>query len=286
MDLFQLADITVGWRCDGYRMPLGTYMEAFVRKNEAPPDILVRGRTQDLTPYENCRVLASTRLYDACELDGERILLYNWAYLRHAYAVFPDRLAQGNPDCCLFSPGMNRQFPMTLGWFFGVCGLHKALLLRGLPILHASYIDTDGGAILFSAPSGTGKSTQADLWQRCAGARVINGDRVLLGKREDRWFAHGYPNCGSSDICINRSLHLRAIVLLAQGRENRVEPVKNAVKQLFSGMVVTPWDFQQMEAALSIAEELAASVPIIGFAAQNDPSAVTALREYLEANNI
>ncbi len=287
MNIFQFADVTVGWQCDDYRMLLGEYMEAFTLKTDAQPDILIRGRTGDLSPYENCPVLASDYLYDTCEHDGEILRLYNWSYLHHGYAVFPDRLARGNPDCCLFDPKMEElKSPMNLSWFLGICGLHKALLLRGMPILHASYIDVDGGAILFSAPSGTGKSTQAALWQRCAGAQIVNGDRVLLGKRGNRWFAHGYPNCGSSDICINRSLPLRAIILLAQGTESRVEPVQSAVKRLVSGMVVTPWDSQQMEVAFSIAEGIASSVPVLGYTARNDPSAVTVLREYLEANNL
>ncbi|WP_370839368.1 hypothetical protein [Intestinibacter bartlettii] len=39
-----------------------------------------------------------------------------------------------------------------------------------------SLIGKDKG-ILFSAPSGTGKSTQADLWEKYENAEIINGDR-------------------------------------------------------------------------------------------------------------
>ncbi len=286
MELFKFADVTVGWEADGFRLRTGDYTDLFTCETVSEPDILIRGRVETLAPYEACRMLASDHLYDTYENSGEVFRLYNWAYLRHAYAVFPDRLAQGNPDCCLFDPALERQPPLALDWLLGICGLHKALLLRGMPILHASYIAVDGGAILFAAPSGTGKSTQAGLWQEFAGAQIVNGDRVLLGKRDGRWFAHGYPNCGTSDICVNRSLPLRAIVLLAQGGENRVEPVPNAVKRLVFGMVVTPWDSQQMEAALTLAEDIAGSIPIVGYAARNDPSAVTELRAYLEANAI
>ena len=51
----------------------------------------------------------------------------------------------------------------------------------GQLVLHSSYVLTQSGAaVLFSGPSGIGKSTQAALWQQYAGADVINGDRTLL----------------------------------------------------------------------------------------------------------
>ncbi len=286
MDTFRFADVTVGWDADGFRLRTGEYTDLFTCEAVPEPDILIRCTAEPLAPYEKCKQLASAHLYDTYEKSGEVFRLFNWAYLRHAYAVFPDRLAQGNPDCCLFDPELERQPPLEVGWLLGICGLHKVLLLREMPMLHASYIAVDGGAILFAAPSGTGKSTQADLWQRCTGAEIINGDRVLLGKQGDRWFAHGFPSCGTSGICVNRSLPLRAIILLSQGKENRIETVQNAVKRLVSGMVVTPWDSQQLEAAFSTAEDIARSVPVFGYAARNDSTAVTVLREYMEANNL
>lgn len=60
--------------------------------------------------------------------------------------------------------------------------------------------------ILFSGPSGIGKSTHADLWVKHRGARVINGDRTLLQKLGDRpRMSLGWPICGSSEICHNES---------------------------------------------------------------------------------
>ena len=43
-------------------------------------------------------------------------------------------------------------------------GLEHLLATQRAVILHSAYIDYKGKAILFSAPSGTGKSTQAELW--------------------------------------------------------------------------------------------------------------------------
>ena len=64
--------------------------------------------------------------------------------------------------------------------FLGPLALEKHVLNHGGIVLHCSYIKYKEKAILFSAPSGTGKSTQASLWEQHRGAKTINGDRALL----------------------------------------------------------------------------------------------------------
>lgn len=59
-------------------------------------------------------------------------------------------------------------------------GLFDIFAARGMLVLHSAYIVASAGkAILFSGPSGVGKSTPCAL-ERCAGARVVNGDRALV----------------------------------------------------------------------------------------------------------
>lgn len=154
-------------------------------------------------------------------------------------------------------------------------------------MLHASYIAYNGGAILFAAPSQTGKSTQARLWEQHAGAELINGDRVLLGKRKGVWYAHGYPNCGSSDVCKNISLPIRAIVILRQGQENKIQPLAQAqrVRSLVTGFALHRWQETDMDRAFDLAQELAAEVPVLGMTCRPDEAAVEKLRQYLEAND-
>ncbi len=94
-------------------------------------------------------------------------------------------------------------------------------------ILHAASI-SHGGAILFSAPSGTGKSTQAALWEKHRGAIQLNGDKVAVGCREDRAFAYAFPFCGTSGICRDYALPIEAIVFLRQAHENKLETLRGA----------------------------------------------------------
>lgn len=75
--------------------------------------------------------------------------------------------------------------------------LFDILADAGMLVLHSSYIVTrQEQGILFSGPSGIGKSTQAALWQRYAGAEIVNGDRALV--RPDTGTVSGVFYAGTS----------------------------------------------------------------------------------------
>lgn len=107
-------------------------------------------------------------------------------------------------------------------YLWSTIGLAESLLHLDSLLMHASFIEADGEAILFTAPCGTGKSTQAELWRRYAGATVINGDKAGISLIDGRAYACGVPFCGTSGICENRTLPLKAIVELGQSKENTV----------------------------------------------------------------
>ena len=103
--------------------------------------------------------------------------------------------------------------------FISLLALERHEARREAFILHCAYMDFGGKAILFSGPSGIGKSTHSGLW--CAEypdkARVLNGDKCLLTREDDgRIFANGWPVCGSSGICHNEKREVAGIVLLQQ----------------------------------------------------------------------
>ncbi len=107
-------------------------------------------------------------------------------------------------------------------YLWSTIGLAESLLHHDSLLMHASFIEADGEAILFTAPCGTGKSTQAELWRRFAGATVINGDKAGVSFIDGRLCACGVPFCGTSGICENKILPLKAIVELGQSKENTV----------------------------------------------------------------
>ena len=99
--------------------------------------------------------------------------------------------------------------------------LFDILADAGMLVLHSAYIVTrQGQGILFSGPSGIGKSTQAALWQRYAGAEIINGDRALV--RPDTGTVSGVFYAGTSGISRNVTAPLQAVILLEQGSETEL----------------------------------------------------------------
>ena len=232
-------------------------------------------------PFAHCLktpLAPETLAYGIYSHEGKPLLVYHWGNQRRAFAVWPDDFR------VTFDPGMYRQPDLREDWFFSICAFHRQLLNRNACILHASYIDIGGEAILFTGPSGMGKSTQARLWSEHEGAQVINGDRAVLRKVAGKWHVFGYPSCGTSGICINRTLPLRAIVSLKQGTENRVEQIAPAaaVRTLSAAVEFYPWAREEFGQVLDIATQITADTGVLRLVCTPDQRAVAALKQYLE----
>ena len=159
-------------------------------------------------------------------------------------------------------------------------GLERLFLLQERLCLHAACVRTDVGGILFSGPSGIGKSTQAALWCRYRSAVQINGDRPILSRSGDGWLAWGSPYAGSSRCHVNESCPVRVIVMLRQGNKCSIRRLSlpEAFRAIWSGVTVNSWDADQVRRASDLALELTASVPVLEFSCTPDLGAV----EYLE----
>lgn len=150
-------------------------------------------------------------------------------------------------------------------------------------ILHASYIGCQGKAILFTAPSETGKSTQAELWKTHRGANIINGDRTALILEEGTVSAAGLPFAGSSGYCENRTLPLGAVVYLKQAPRTSIRPLtgREAFRRVWEGCCVNSWNRSDVESAVSMVERILGQVPVYELACTPDESAVKALEAQL-----
>lgn len=150
-------------------------------------------------------------------------------------------------------------------------------------IFHCSYIARDGEAILFTAPSETGKSTQAELWKDLRGAEIINGDRAAIRLADGQLLAEGIPFAGSSEYCKNRSLPIRAIVYLGQAPKTTIRKMRGyeAFSKIWEGVSVNTWDKEDMEIVSAVVQKVAAEIPVYHMPCTPDESAVIALEEAL-----
>lgn len=168
--------------------------------------------------------------------------------------------------------------------FLSLFSLEKYMLRENALILHCAYMQRNGKAILFSAPSGTGKSTQADLWEKYRGTTTVNGDKSLLYCHEDGWYAHGWPICGSSEICHNESYPIEAIVMLHQAKENTIEPLRGLepVKKLMAQVTINMWNSEYLMKAMDLIEGLVREVPVFELGCDISEGAVECLESMLD----
>lgn len=151
-------------------------------------------------------------------------------------------------------------------------------------ILHCSYIDYQGKAILFTAPSGTGKSTQAALWEEYKDAELINGDRSAIRNIDGNLFVYGIPFAGSSNVRKNVKLPLAAIVYLAQAPENHLSRLTGAkaFRRIWEGCSINIWNQEDIENCSSTVMAIAQTVPVYYLECTPTLSAVETLHQELE----
>ena len=178
------------------------------------------------------------------------------------------------------------QFPNRIGVKIALEAMaaeHQIARAGGF-VLHCSYIEWQGRGILFTAPSGTGKSTQASLWNRFRGAEIINGDRAAVRVTADAILAEGIPFAGSSSFCLNRSLPLAAVVYLAQAPETSIRQLRGyeAFARIWEGCSINTWDREDMTRVSEAVRTVAQRVPVFHMPCRPDESAVLVLENALK----
>lgn len=183
---------------------------------------------------------------------------------------------------CIVARGQEKQIEFTKN-LVDLLGLEMFLLHFGGLILHSSVVSWNGKGILFSAPSGTGKSTQAALWEEYLGSSTLNGDRAGIRCADGIWTAYGLPFAGTSGIYKNEDVPVTAIVLLKQGPDNiisRVSPME-AFRRLLPECSARRWDRGFMDQLIGILSALIQAVPIYQLECRPDKEAVYLLRDTL-----
>ena len=169
-------------------------------------------------------------------------------------------------------------------YFWSSVSLSQLLLPFRVLLFHASYISYKNKAILFSAPCGTGKSTQAELWRIHKDAEIINGDKAGVSIDAEGINAHGLPFSGTSGICKNRSMPLSAIVILGQAKENRIRRLNGteAIMCLIENIYLDFIAPGEMQSCVDLLIELLKKVPVYRLDCTPDEHAVEKLAKELK----
>lgn len=105
--------------------------------------------------------------------------------------------------------------------------LAQAFFSRDILVFHGSAVAVDGVAYLFTAKSGTGKSTHTRLWRETLGHRavMVNDDKPFLRITADEVLVCGSPWNGKHRLGADLAVPLRAICLLERGERNEIQKI-------------------------------------------------------------
>ena len=161
--------------------------------------------------------------------------------------------------------------------------LEENLLKKDAFYLHASFVAFQEAGILFTAPSGTGKSTQAELWKKYFHAEIVNGDRVIVRKEAEDWYAYGSPYAGSSRIYKNKRMKIKAIIVLEQSAENLLSELSGApaFSALYRESLMNTWNTDYMNAISGLIFEAASEIPMYCLKCRPDYEAAKSVKEAL-----
>lgn len=132
-------------------------------------------------------------------------------------------------------------------------------------MLHSSAVVVDDKAYLFTAPSGTGKSTHTNFWLELFGDRayILNDDKPAVRILDDGIYAFGTPWSGKHDISVNNKVKLQGICILKRADENKISLVNSseAVIRLVQSTFFNI-DKELVAKLLKIIEKIVLDVPV------------------------
>lgn len=144
-------------------------------------------------------------------------------------------------------------------------------------VLHASAVEIDNRAYLFSGPCGTGKSTHTKLWQSVFGkdAKVFNDDKPALRCIDGVWYAYGTPWCGKDGINQNMKVPLAGICFLTQSKNNEIRHIskKEAVKHIIYQTIHHFNSEKGLDYLIKLVDRIVNEIPIFEFENRPEPEA-------------
>ena len=159
------------------------------------------------------------------------------------------------------------------------------LLKRDSLSLHSSAIAYNGEAVLFSAESGTGKSTHTSLWRKYYDAAVINDDLPAVRPVGDGFYAFGTPWSGKTTLNSNISAPIKAIVFLDRAERPSIRRLRGgeAFARLISE-ISRPVFNEMTDDTMSVADRLLRAVPTYLLSCDISKEAVDVVRKAIFLN--
>lgn len=157
--------------------------------------------------------------------------------------------------------------------------LYRKLLLKLIDldgmVFHSSAVAVDGQAYLFTAVSGTGKSTHTALWRKLLGDRavMINDDKPIIRYVDGEFFVYGTPWNGKHELDTNQRAKIKAVCKLERGQVNFIEEITS--KEMLPVILNQTLRYQnvaQLDKLLTLTDKLLTTVKLYKLKCNTDIS--------------
>jgi hypothetical protein len=283
----RIAELTLRAVCEPkHRLHLSSAASRFRVGDEATADFLLRVRPADLSLFQ----ATGTLLFDS----GKLWKLYDnrgeWEFVLTSEAIGPHpyrlaRIDSGLTSANLLIHSAHESDGQTLypfeypvdEWLV----IHMLSRGRGMEIHACGLVDDRGLGHLFVGQSGAGKSTMARLWDATPGVHHLSDDRIVLRKKEGRYYMHGTPWHGDAQHASPHQSPLSYLYFLTQGPTNAIAPLSpsEAVARLFAASFPPFHSPSALDFSLAFFSDLVSSVPCRELTFLPNPGVVELLRK-------
>lgn len=158
---------------------------------------------------------------------------------------------------------------------------YNRILFENAMSIHSASVIYNNKAVIFSAASGTGKSTQAGLWEKELGCEVLDGDVTVCREKNGKLYVYGLPWCGSSGKYLNKEIELGAIVFLAQAKDNsvRIPDIREKISYVFSSTFSESLSEEMAQKVAEVTQIIVEKVSIFEYSCNMDTEAVYVLKD-------
>lgn len=148
-------------------------------------------------------------------------------------------------------------------------------------VIHAAGGSVQGKGMVFSAPSGTGKSTLSRLLLADSHNRLFSEERLIIRSVDKSWYIWGTPWHGESDLARNESVVLSTLVFLRQSQKTKLIELspETGLRRLLQTVSIPWYSEEWANKGLALCELLLRKIPVFELAFRPDQSAAQAVEQ-------
>lgn len=156
--------------------------------------------------------------------------------------------------------------------------------IDGIFAIHSASLLYRQKVWVFSASSGTGKTTHTSLWNAQFDTPLINGDLNLITLRDGKPMVLGLPWCGTSGIFDTREYPLGGIILLERASKDWVEILskENQARFVMQRLISPMWTANQARQCLAFSQSLTKTCYTVKLHCTKEPSAADTMRQAID----